>query len=612
MSSTTPLLSIDQLLATTSLVGSEPPLWSPGGEAVVIASPLGGATELWAIPIDGRPPERLTTGIGSVGHLASALPRWSPDGRYLSFVTGDLGDTEVWLQPADGGPASQLSRLGANITSLAWAPDAASMMVSANRYGSYDVFRVSVPDGAIDRLTDDSRYEVQPTLTPDGRDLVYVRLDESWTEHEILVTSLDASGASRLLVHDERFFDYQYGRWFGTPLISPDGRTVVFRSCRSDWLNLWAVPFEGGEPRQVAPDDADQDHACYSPDGAWLVYTSNRDASVQLHLAPADGGEPRVLVDPGDGVCASPAFSPDGRYVAFTLTTPTQPADLHVVEVDSGEVRRLTRSVSEAMSARMVRPERVSYQAEDGLTIPSLLYRPEAIGVEPNGAGVVIVHGGPTGQFLPNFNGYAQFLAGRGYTLLLPNIRGSSGYGRAFEEANDGDWCGGDLRDVVRGAELLRDLETVDPHRLAVTGESYGGIMSMAAVAFAPDEFQAAASLSGYADFLDMMDEQEFRHQQLLRKELGDPVKERHVYMNASAIHAVRDVRTPILIVHGVGRYPSSRSSRMFAEALEREYKTFRYVTFLDEHYYVAGRENLRQLWTEVDDFFRTYLDLPL
>lgn len=610
MSTAIPPLSIDQLLAAAPLAGIEPPVWAPDGDAVVIASPLGGATELWAVPIDGRPPERLTTGMGSVGHLASALPRVSPDARFLSYLSGDIGDTEVWLQPLDGGPATQLTRLGANITSLAWAPDARSMVVAANRYGTYDIFHVAVPDGTTTRLTSDEAYEVQPTITPGGRHLVHVRLDATWTARDVVITPI-GGGAERVLVHDDRWFDYQYGRWFGTPVLSPGGGTVVFRSYRSDWLNLWAVPVEGGQPRQLAPDTADQDQACFSPDGRHVVYTSNQDGSVQLHLVAIDGGAPRVLVDPGDGVCAFPVFSPDGRTVAFTLATPHHPADLHVVDVASGEVTRLTRSVPRSFEARTVTPERVSYAGEDGLEIPGWLYRPESAGVSPNGAGVVVVHGGPTMQWLPTYDGYAQFLALQGYTLLLPNIRGSSGYGRAFEEANDGDWLGGDLRDVVAGGRLLAEQEAVDPERLAVTGLSYGGIMSMGVTTFAPGAFQAAASLSGYGDFLHMMEEQEFRHQQLLRKELGDPVADREVYLRASAIHAVRDATTPLLIAHGEGRFPGSDAGRRFAEAMQREYKVHRYVVYPDEHYYVTGRANLRALWSEVDGFFRTYLDIP-
>lgn len=606
---TTPgALSIEQLLSLTPLAGVEPPVWSPDGDRVVIASPLSGSTELWAFPVDGGPPERLTTGMGGVGHLASSLPRWSPDGRYLSYVSGDLGATEVWLQPADGAPPFQLSRLAANINACEWEPGSSSLLLSANRRGTYDVFRVHVPDGRHERLTRDDRYEVYPASSPTGDAWFHVRLDATWTEHDI-VRSADGAAPTTIL-HDERFFDYHYGRYFGTPRVSPDGSVVLFRSYRSDWITIWAVPATGGTPWQLAPEDADQDGAVWSPDGSQVAFTSNRDGVTRLCVVDARGGEPRTVHDPGVGVCAVPAWSPDGRRLAFSVATPTQPADLVVVDLETGELRRLTRSVAAAVERRLATPERISYAAEDGLDIPGWVYRPSTVGVEPNGAGVVVVHGGPTMQWAPLYDGYVQFLVARGYTLLLPDIRGSSGYGRAFEEANDGDWCGGDLRDVVAAGDVLRRMDGVDPGAIAVTGLSYGGIMSMAISTFAPDAFQAAASLSGYGDFLHMMEEQEFRHQQLLRKELGDPVADREVYLRASSIHAVKQAGMPLLIAHGVGRFPRSDAGLRFAEAMEREYKTCEYRTYPDEHYYVTGRDNLRQLWTDVDRFFRTYLDL--
>jgi len=605
-------VTADQLLAVTPLAGIEVPVWTADGTAVVIVAPLGGANDLWSFPVDGGAPERLTAGIGSVGHLASALPRRSPDDRWWSYVTGDIGRTEVWLQPTDGGPARRLTSLGANIVGVAWAPDARTMLVAVNRRGTYDVHEVEVPSGRHRAVTSHADYEVGPTFSPTGDARYHVRLDATWTEHLVVRVPLAGPDAGReqVIVHDTGFFDYEYGRVFGTPVVSPDGATVLFRSYRSGWINVWAVAATGGEPWPIAPQEADQGEPTWLPDSTAVVLTSNHDASVRLLVVPLSGDGPTVLVDPGDGVCLHPAVSPDGRHVAFTLATPTHPADLHVVEIASGRVRRLTRSVSTVLAARLSRPERLTYTGEDGLTIPAFLHRPEAVGAAPNGAGVVLVHGGPTMQWFPAWDAYAQFLVSRGYTVLQPNVRGSSGYGRAFEEANDRDWLGGDLRDVVQGARLLRALPGVDPERIAVTGLSYGGIMAMAATCMAAGEFQAAVALSGYGDFLHMMEEQEFRHQQLLRKELGDPVADRDVYLRASSIHRVREATTPLFMAHGVGRFPQSEASRNFADEMEREYKTFEYRTYPGEHYYVYGRDNTRQLWADIERFLRTYLDL--
>jgi dipeptidyl aminopeptidase/acylaminoacyl peptidase len=602
--------SIDQLLALRSAAGSETPRWMPDGGSIVVASSLGGAPELWAVPASGGAPRRLTVGMGGVGHLAATLFQPSPDGRHIAYVSTKSGAYEVWLWSADGAPERQLTRLGASIEAMSWAPDGRSLALAGNRSGAYDICRIDLPDGAPHRLTRDARYEVYPIFTPDGREILYVRLDERWVDHEIVRIDRDG-GNPRVILRDENFFDYHYGRTFGYPTISPDGQTVLFRSHRSGWINYWAVGIDGGEPWPIAPDAADQEDAAWSPDGQSIVFTSNRNGTLDLKIVAATGGEPQTLIAPEMGVCAHPQWSPDGARISFTLASPTAPGDLCVFSVADGAVARLTDSGVGATEARLCRPEKIAYPSFDDETIHAYLYRPTAAGLPANGGGVMFIHGGPTSQFMDTYQPQVQFLVSRGYTVLLPNPRGSSGYGRRFEDLNNGDWGRGDLQDVIAGAELLRGLDDVDRDRLAIMGTSYGGIMSMAAVAFAPGVFQAAVPMSGYGDFVHMKSEQELRHIKLLEYEFGPLAANEAVYRRCSPIFKVADATTPCLVIHGTGRYPQSAASRDFALALEREYKTFAYRTYPDETYYVAGTANVRRMLLDIDAFLRQYLDLP-
>ncbi|HEU0115150.1 MAG TPA: alpha/beta fold hydrolase, partial [Thermomicrobiales bacterium] len=534
-------------------------------------------------------------GMGGVGHLAATLFQPSPDGRHIAYVSTKSGAYEVWLWSADGAPDRQLTRLGASIEAMSWAPDSHSLVLAGNRYGAYDIWRIDLPDGAAHRLTQGARYEVYPVFMPDGRDILYVRLDDRWVDHEIVRIDRDG-GNPRVIARDENFFDYHYGRAFGYPTISPDGQTVLFRSHRSGWINYWAVGSEGGDPWPIAPEAADQEGATWSPDGASIAFTSNRNGTVALKIVAAAGGAPQTLVEPGMGVCAHPQYSPDGTRLSFTLATPTAPSDLYVVSLGNSAVARLTDSAVGATEALLCRPEKIAYPSFDDETIHAYLYRPEAAGLPANGAGVMFIHGGPTSQFTDTHQPQVQFLVSRGYTVLLPNPRGSSGYGRRFEDLNNGDWGHGDLQDVIAGAEALRGLDDVDRDRLAIMGTSYGGIMSMAAVAFAPGVFQAAVPMSGYGDFVHMKAEQELRHIKLLEYEFGTIEENEAVYRRCSPIFNVADATTPCLLIHGTGRYPQSAASREFALALEREYKTFAYRTYPGETYYVAGTANVRQM----------------
>lgn len=604
------MISIDQLLALRSIPGSEAPRWLPDGSGIVVASGLGGGIDLWAIHPGSGVPRRLSVGMGSVGHLAAFMHQPAPDGSAVAYVSTKSGAYEVWLWQANGAPDRQLTNLGGAIESLAWAPGSDAIVISVNRYGTYDIYCVDVASGHARRVSSHANYEVYATFSHDGQDIYYVRLDPRWVDHEIIRMGRDGSNP-RVIGTDENFFDYHYGRTFGYPTASSDGAQIFFRSHRSGWITYWAITPDGGAPRQLAPEAADQEGGAWSPDGKWFAYTSNANGTIDLRIVPAAGGASRTLFAPGNGVVSFPQWSPDGSEISFLYATTTRQADLHVVRVADGAVRQLTDSTIATTEAQLARPEKLSYASFDGEIINAYLYRPQSIGVVANGAGIVWVHGGPTSQYSDTIQLQVQYFVQRGYTVILPNFRGSSGYGRRFEDLNNGDWGHGDLQDVIFAAEELKKLPDVDPGKMGVTGVSYGGIMSMAAVSFAPGYFQASIPMSGYGDFIHMKSEQELRHIKLLEYEFGTLEEHADVYRKCSSILKVHQATTPCFLLHGAGKYPQSAASREFALALEREYKTFSYKTYPGETYYVASTANVRQMLQDMDDFFRKYLDLP-
>jgi dipeptidyl aminopeptidase/acylaminoacyl peptidase len=607
-------LSVDQLLALRAIGGVEAPQWSPDGEWLVFVSGLGGRPELWALHLPDGVLTQLTVGMGGVGHLATFMPQWSPSGDAIAYVSAKSGADELWLWPRDGGEATQLTCLGARIEAFSWSPDGRWLVVASNAYGTFDIFRVAVPDGKTTRLTRDGRNEVYPTVAPDGGHILYVRLNDAWTDHEVVSVAPDGDDP-RVVLTDEDFFDYHYGRSFGYPLIAPDGKHFLFRSQRSGWTSIWVAPTDGnGSPRQIAPAEADQSDAAWSPDGRSIAYCENHNGTIDLRVVPlqgtreAGGASPRVLVAPEMGVCGGPAWSPDGFTISYLFGDLATPNDVWTVRVDDGTTRRWTDSMlGGGVRGRLIAPEKVAYRTFDGLDINAYLYRPSW---EPGRRhpGIVWVHGGPTSQFLDTVQPQVQFFVAQGYVVLLPNIRGSTGYGRPFEDLNDHDWGGGDLQDVIAGAEYLKTLPDVDPDQLAVTGTSYGGIMAMMAVSFAPGVFQAAIPCSGYGDFVHMLGEQELRHIKLLEYELGQLPEDEAIYRKCSAIYRVADATTPCFVLHGEGRYPGSSASRDFALALEAHYKPFWYKSYPGETYYIASAANVKQQLRDMLAFFDFYL----
>ncbi|MBI5029053.1 MAG: S9 family peptidase [Chloroflexi bacterium] len=601
-------LTIDQILAIKAHGGVEQPRWSPDGSQIVFISGLGGATELWSADPASGLLKQLTVGMGGVGHLAVFMPQWSPNGEYVAYVSAKTGVDEIWLYARDGSADRQLTCLGGRIEAFSWSPDSQSIALTSNCFGAFDIFRVNVADGATARLTNGTNYDVYPWFTPDGK-ILFVRLNDAWTDHDVILMNADGSNPCIVLT-DRNFFDYHYGRTFNYPKVSPDGKTFLFRSHRSGWINVWAAPVEGGgAPCQIAPAEADQSDAMWSPDGSQIAYIENHNGTLDLRVVSVQGGAPRVLVAPSVGSCTVPSWSPDGKQLTYLFGTPTSPNDVWTVDAATGATRQLTHSMlGGGVKDRIVAPKKIAYKTFDGLMINAYLYTPPAPLNGQRYPGIMWIHGGPTSQYMDTFQANVQFFTQQGYVVLLPNIRGSSGYGRHFEDLNDRDWGHGDLQDVIAGVEYLKTLDMIDSNNIGITGTSYGGIMSMDAVAFTQNVFQAAIPCSGYGNFMHMADEQELRHIKLLEYEFGKLPEAEAIYRYCSPIFSVAQATTPCFLIHGEGRYPGSSSSRDFALALEMAYKPFWYKSYPGETYYVASPANVKQMLGDMKDFFDLYL----
>lgn len=611
-------VTLRQLLNMAPTAGPDQPVWLPDGSRILVRCGLPDRPPLQLVDPVGGEATPVAGKMGALPFLSTPQLTCSPDGRWIAYMGDEhppddrerSSRVEIWLISLQSGEKRQLTHVGANINAYSWTPDSGSILFSANRHGRYDIYAVSVPDGETARLTRDSRYEVYPVALPDGEHIAYVRLDERWTDHEIVLATRSGEPVE-IVARDTNFFDYHYGRRFGFPLVTPDGRSVVFPSQRSGWINYWRVPLAGGDPTPVYAEEADQTEAAIAADGSRMAFVSNRNGTTSLQVVPTTNDAPSAqeLVAPEMGVVSRPAWSPDGGEIAYLFESPVKPADLWVVSLHDGRRRQLTRSPqTESTSSLLSLPEKITYASADGLEIPAYLYAPPERRPGQRFPGLIRVHGGPTSQYMDTYLADVHYFIRRGYVVLLPNIRGSSGYGRAFEDANNRDWGHGDLGDVLAGVEYLGSLDYVEGDRMAIHGTSYGGCMSMSAVGFAPGIFRAAVPHAGYGDWLDFEDEQELRHRQLLRYEFGDVAENREVYLRCSPIYHLEGATTPVFLVHGEGRYPRSDASEKFARALEQEYKTYEYKVYPNECYYVQSTENLCAMYPDIVDFLDRYV----
>ena len=596
--------------------GSRSPQWAPDGSLITFVSAAG---DLAGVDPEDRSFRILTRDLtlSGVGSLGAPQPVWSPDGRFVAYTSDRDGAPDIWLWSAKEGTDRRLTRLSARANGLAWSPDGAWIAFAGDRFGNMDIWKVSVAGGEVHRLTSDPLYEGYPSWAPDSGALFYVRMDDRWVDHDVIEITPDGRNP-RTVVADRGFFDYRAGRSFGAVQPSPDGEHLLFRSQRSGWLNFWIAPRTGGEPRPLAASNHDQSDARWSPDGAWVSYTENQGGVHSLRLAAADGSGGRTLVEREAGAALRPEWSPEGNRISYTFETPARPTELFVLDVASGESALVHSEIGQDANPRIRLPEKIRYPSTDGLTIEAYLHRPPDAAPGERFPGLLWIHGGPTSQFDNQFRRHQQvhFFAQRGYVVLMPNIRGSSGYGLAFEDLNNGCWGHCDLEDVLAGVDYLKGRSDVDRDRIGITGTSYGGIMTMAAVAFAPGVFQAAISLSGYGDMTEFHTTvQELQHIKLLEYELGPYPENRETYRNSSAILKAHQVTTPTFVIQGEGvaagwriREGQPQAALNFARKLDQYYKIVRYQAYPDEGYYVYGRENTIRKLHDMLNFFEEFL----
>jgi dipeptidyl aminopeptidase/acylaminoacyl peptidase len=237
----------------------------------------------------------------------------------------------------------------------------------------------------------------------------------------------------------------------------------------------------------------------------------------------------------------------------------------------------------------------------DGKIVSAFLWVPFNLKRDGASPGIVLPHGGPTGQTLDNFNRTAESLASRGYVSIAPNVRGSTGYGMAFQKANYQDLGGGDLQDEVYAAKFLVATGYVDERKIGIIGGSYGGYMAMMAIGKTPDVWAAAVELFGITDWLTEQAHESPELQQYDQSILGDPVKDRKVYEDASPIKYFQSAKAPLLVLQG------ENDIRDPKEEADQVVNTLRkYGKIVDAHYYPGEGHGFAKRENQVDSLGRS------
>jgi len=582
--------------------------WSADGRQLFVSTNLTGRYNIWRMDASGSWPVQLTQ--SDDGQSGFAV---SPDGKTL-YYTQDKGGNEqddVYAVPTTGGAPKNLTNTpDLRENSLLMAPDGRGMALSTKRTkeGQVNLAVMDLATRQVRALT----HEADPqwrwsavAWTDGGRSLIANRGFADGSVGEVWKIDAATGKAAKLLGKP--------GVNYSASDATRDGSAIALTTNETT-KQLHAAVFTPatGAIRTLKPTPWEQSSGAISPDGRTMVVQTSEDGRQTLELVDlASLAEHPLAMPPGvNAAIATQPFTPDSRRLLVLHSGADTPGELQAFDVATGKTSQLTHLAMASLSPEHLPKSRiVTYRSFDGTLVSAIVTMPFNLKRDGGNPAVVFPHGGPTGQSSDGFSRYATALASRGYVVIQPNPRGSTGYGLAFQKANYQDLGGGDLKDEIAAKQFLVDSGYVDAKRVGIFGGSYGGFMTLMAIGRAPDEFAAAVDLFGIIDWRTMWTHEDALLQAYQKSLLGSPDQYPKVYDATSPLTYINAVKAPLLVQQGENdiRVPPIQAKQVI-EALKKKGNTVDSVFYPEEGHGFQKREHQQDSMQRMVDWFDKYL----
>jgi dipeptidyl aminopeptidase/acylaminoacyl peptidase len=583
------------------------PSISPAGDRVAFVTRLSGTPQVWTVSAKGGWPDQVTALDDPVDGVL-----WSPDGRWLALSVRPGGgeNSQIYLVRPDGRDLRRITDGGKESNWLTgWSHDGQLLTMASNRRGrdAMDAYLYDVASGQLRLAAENSGIGQFTDLSRDGKRAVLWRM-KSRGDANLFLVDLERRTTEELLTpHDGP------GN-FDAAFFSPDGRTIFLSSDKDRdrtafaRLSLDAAGRPGPIEVVRGRDDAELEGFTITEDGttaALLWNAAGRSELEFIDLASRRVTGGRAL--PAE-VAGELSFSRDGKLLALSASGAAGPSDVWLLERASGRLSQLTRSPHPGVDvSALVRPELVRFTAHDGLPLTGWLYRARgSSGPRPI---VLSFHGGPEGQERPGFNSTYQALVGRGISVLAPNVRGSSGFGKRFVNLDNGALRSDGVKDIKATVDYVIRSGIADSSRIGIMGGSYGGYMVMAGLADYPRSFAAGANLFGVVNFETFFANTEPWMAAISTVEYGDPKTEAAMLRELSPIHRVDRVTAPTMVLHGANdtNVPVVEAEQVVS-TLKRRGIPVEYILFPDEGHGWRKTPNRVRSTTAIVRWFETHL----
>ena len=532
---------------------------SPDGSHIAFAWNKTGEWHIYEI--SSSPEGRGDTGEDEIKKITSdpggkLNPRYSPDGARLAYAL-DFDGSESYHLFIYNRITGEHTDLTPNIPyalqpNFCWSPDGSQLAFLSDQHGHFSAYIIPATGGDSQLILDTGHPAWQVEWSPDGKHLA-VCCEMHGQEYRVFIADLNTRDTTEIE------FNTISPKW------SPDSAKLAFHIDLAGWMDVgaydlkekkiyWLDKREDGEAQSISI--AENKTSLLELDA--LLQAGKKTHALRVAYTQKLGGinwiellhveEQRKILKIGKGIHDGIKLTPDLKRMVTTFSSPSQPPDLWMIDVESGESVQLTKSMPEELSkAEFVMPEEIEYPGMDGVLVPALLFRPEQM---PAPA-VVMIHGGPNWHYSAEWNVTMAHFTSRGYAVLAPNYRGSSGYGRDWQYAARFDLGGVDTRDVAAGTQYLIREGIADPERIAVTGRSHGGYLTMTCLTQYPELWCGGSAIVPFMNWFRSHEESREDLQHWNIENMGDPKENYEKWYNASPYFFLDRIDAPVQLICG-------------------------------------------------------------
>ncbi|WP_339611320.1 S9 family peptidase [uncultured Planktosalinus sp.] len=593
--------TIAQFMDNEAVFGSG---FSPDNSNVLVSSNRSGIYNMYTLPSSGGEMTPLTTSDSSSVYSVSYFPN---DERILFRMDGN-GDEIYKLFVMEEDSITRLTP-AENVRALfyGWSKDGSKFYYGSNERDPRfsDVYEMDVENFNSKMVFDNSEgynfggvsnngnyIAFTKSINTNDADLfLYNRNDQSFTK----INSTQSGNSAQDFSTDDAYLYYTTDAEgeFEVAMKYDIANKTSEKVLEKDW-DIWGVGF--------------------SHDGTYRTVFINEDAANVLEITNTKTGEQLDLPEFENAYITGIQFSKDESMALLNVGGSHTPTDLYALDLATGEYTKLTDVLNDAINPDdLVAAEIIRYSSFDGVEIPAVYYKPHNASADNPVPAMVWVHGGPGGQSRQSYSSLIQYLVNHGYAVLAVNNRGSSGYGKTFFKMDDQNHGEADLQDCIEGKNWLAEQADIDANNIGIMGGSYGGYMTMAALTFAPEEFDVGVNIYGVTNWLRTLKSippwwEAFKESLYL--EMGDPNTKDSIRLHRiSPLFHAENVTKPLMVLQGATdpRVLQVESDEI-VENVRKNGVPVEYVLFEDEGHGFVKKENQIKAYESILNFLDTYL----